>query len=220
RNKEALADGLKALEIGKRGIELRQTFRIRQFVALQYIATAEPKQAIAVLQTIVREADQPGSRGAMINASRILAQTFVSMGDVTQADAYARRVGALVQEARGSPHPNWRKAYAISGNSWESDADAARGLIFEARGQYREAEAAYRPAGAFRRASLKDLDKFDYPPPPEQVVLSADISLLSIAQMQAKQGRLSEAEAAARRALLEVLRTQGKYNPSTPKFIV
>ena len=44
----------------------------------------------------------------------------VSMGDVTQADAYARRVGALVGEARGSFMPTWRDAYKVYGNSWES----------------------------------------------------------------------------------------------------
>ncbi|HXN44491.1 MAG TPA: CHAT domain-containing protein, partial [Xanthobacteraceae bacterium] len=220
RNKEALADGLKALEVGKGAIEFRQVWRIRQFVGLQHIAIGDPKQAVAVFQSMVRDSDQPGTRGGVINASRILAQILVSMGDVSQADAYARRVGALVQEARGSPHPKWRKSYAVSGNSWEGDADAARGLIFEARGQYREAEAAYRRAEAFRRASLKDLDKYDYPPPPEQVLLAADSNLLSIAHVKAKQGRLGEAEADARRALLEVLKNQGKYNPQSPKFIV
>ena len=220
RSKEALADGLKALEVGKAGIETRQLSRIRQFVSLQYLALGDPKEAVATAQLVVRDANQPGQRGAMINASRGIAQILILMGDVTQADAYARRVGAIVQEARGSPHPNWRKAYAVYGNSWESDADAARALIFEARGQYREAEAAYQRAESFRRASLKNLDDFDYPPPPEQVLHAADSSLLSIARAKAKQGRLSEAEADARRALLGVLKNQGKYNPQTPKFIV
>ena len=58
------------------------------------------------------------------------------MGDITQADTFARRVTALVQEARGSPAPAWREAYKVYGTSWEADADSARALIFEARGQY------------------------------------------------------------------------------------
>ena len=76
------------------------------------------------------------------------------MGDVSQADAYVRRNATLVQEARGSPHPNWRKCYAVYGRSWEADADEGKALIFEARGQFEEAEAAYVRAEAFRRASL------------------------------------------------------------------
>jgi hypothetical protein len=61
RSKEALADGLKAIEVGKGAIEMRQLTRIRQFVGLQYTAAGDPKQAVAVFQSIVRESDQPGA---------------------------------------------------------------------------------------------------------------------------------------------------------------
>jgi CHAT domain-containing protein len=220
RNKDALADALKALDVAKGGIERRQLNRIRQFVGIAYMALGDPKQAISAWQPVVRDGDAPGNRGALINASRGIAQALVSMGDVSQADAYGRRVLQRVQEARGSPHPNWRAAYPIYGTSWESDADSMRAMVFEARGQYRDAEAAYKRAEAFRRASLKSLDQMDYPPPPEQVTLSADGSLLAIARVQAKQGRLNEAESTARRALLSVLKNQGKYNPQTPKYII
>jgi tetratricopeptide (TPR) repeat protein len=39
-------------------------------------------------------------------------------------------------------------------------------------------------------------------------------------RMKAKQGRLSEAEADARRALLARLKDQGKYNAAIPFYIV
>jgi CHAT domain-containing protein/tetratricopeptide (TPR) repeat protein len=217
RNQEALADAQEAL---KAATEPRQVTRIRQFIGQQHRAVGDLRAALAAFQAIVRDGDQPGRRGSMINASRHMAQTFVRLGDIPQADAYARRVAALVQEARGSPHPSWRATYAVYGSAWESDADAMRGLVFESRGQYREAEMAYRRAAAFRRASLKMLPKFDFPPPPEQVLLSADASLLDAARMLARQGRLSEAEADARRALLAVLKHHGKYNPQTRRFIL
>ncbi len=220
RNKDALADGLQALAAGKGAIEFKQISRIRQFVALQYRAIGDPKQAISVFDSIVRDGNQPGVRGTMINALYNIAATLVSMGDVNQASTYAGRVGALVQEARGSPNPNWRTAYAVYGHSWEADNDSVRGLVFEARGQYPEAEAAYRRAEAFRRAAVKDTPKFDFPPPLEQMILAADGTLLWVARNETKQGRLSEAEADARRALLSVLAQQGKYAPATPSFIV
>jgi CHAT domain-containing protein len=219
-NKEALADGLQALALGKSAIEYGRFWRIQQFVALQYRSTGDPKQAIAIFDSMARQGDQPGHRGSMINALANLAQTFIVMGDVSQAGTYAGRVEALVQEARGSPNPSWRQSYAVYGHSWEADADRVRGLVFEARGQYSEAEAAYRRAEAFRRAGIKDLPQYDFPPPAEQMMLAADSHLLAAARNESRQGKLSEAEADARRALLGVLKAQGKYAPPTPQFIV
>jgi hypothetical protein len=44
--------------------------------------------------------------------------------------------------------------------------------------------------------------------------------LLSVARTIAKQGRFSEAEALARKALLNILDQQGRYSPATPQFII
>jgi CHAT domain-containing protein len=219
RNKEALADGLQALAAGK-GIEFKQAWRIRQFVALQYRSLGDPKQAMAVFDLLVQEGNQSNARGSTINALANMARTSILMGDSSQADAYARRVEALVQEARGSPNPRWRASYAIYGRTWEADADAGRALVLEARGQYAEAEAAFGRSEAFRRAAIKDLPRYEFPPPPEQMKLAADTTLMSVARTKAKQQRLSEAEADARRALLETLDQQGKYSPATPAFII
>ena len=219
RNAEALADGKQALEIGKGKIELKQVSRIRQVIAIQYQQLGDLKRAMETYQDIIRDGSQPGVRGTMIGSSRNIAQTLVSIGDITQADAFARRVAGLVSEARGSPHPLWREAYVKYGNTWESDADTARGLIFEARGQYKEAEGAYARAEAFRRKSISDVPKFDFPVPVAQVAMNVDNLAMSVGRVKAKQGRLSEAEADARRALLSVLKSVGKYHPSTPTFI-
>jgi tetratricopeptide (TPR) repeat protein len=162
RNKEALADGLQALTIGKGGLNYLLTARIQQMISLQYKALGDPKQAIAALQAIVRLSEQ-GHRGPVILAMDAIAGALVSMGDISQANTYAGRMEALVQEARGSPHPIWRKFYRDYGNVWEASADSVRALIFEARGQYAEAEAEYRRAEAFRRASVNDISKWDFP---------------------------------------------------------
>jgi CHAT domain-containing protein/tetratricopeptide (TPR) repeat protein len=220
RNREALADGEKALEVGKGTIEFRQVIRIRQFVGGQLNALGDPRKAMQTFQITVREGNQPGQRGSLINAQRNVATTLVLMGDVGQAEAYIRRNASLVQDARGSPHPNWRNAYAVYGRSWEADADEGRALIFEARGQFKEAEAAYARGEAFRRASLKDLDKLDYPPPRGQILTAANNDVAGLARVKARQGRLSEAEVDARRGLLAALKNHGKYHPGTARFIV
>jgi tetratricopeptide (TPR) repeat protein len=220
QNKDALADGLQALTIGKSAADYSQIVRIRQFVGIQYRALGDPKSGVAIFDQTVRDAEQNQRRGATINALGNISRLYISMGDINQAGAYAGRVQALVQEARGSPNPKWRAAYAIYGHAWEADADETRGIVLQAHGQYSEAEAAFRRAEAFRRASLKDLPKLEFPPPPEQIVQAADNDLVSIAANESKQNRLSEAEADVRRALLETLRTRGKYGPATPYFII
>jgi CHAT domain-containing protein len=221
RNKDALADGLQALDIAKHGMDLRFLARTRRLVAMQYKATGNPKDAIAILQVQVGEGAVPGRRGTIISSLRAIAQILISVGDVSQANAYVGRAEAMVLEARGSPNPKWRASYPVYGHGWEADADAARGLIFEARGQYAEAEGAYRRAEAFERAVLKDLARYDPPVPPrEQVLQAADGYLLSIARNEMKQGKLAAAEADARRALLGILKAQGKYTPVTPNFII
>jgi CHAT domain-containing protein len=216
RDKDALADGLQALATAR---DVLLVTRIRQQVAQQYRNTGDPKHAIAVYQTIVREAQQPGKRGSLINALTDIAETLFYMGDIEQTAVYAGRAEAAVQEARGSPNPKWRQAYAIYGNYWEAQSDTARALVFRGRGQYAEAEAAYRRAEAFHRAALKDLGKYAVPPRPETFVHRADIDLLEVARSEAQEARLSEAEADARRALIETLRQLGKYNAGTPRFI-
>ena len=50
--------------------------------------------------------------------------------------------------------------------------------------------------------------------------MAADGERLAVANVEAKQGRLSEAEADARKALLGILGHQGKYNPESPQFII
>ena len=69
-------------------------------------------------------------------------------------------------------------------------------------------------------ASLADLPKYHFPPPREQIIHAAARDLASLGRVKARQGRLNEAEADARRALLQVLKSRGKYNPVTPGFII
>ncbi len=220
RNQEALDDALKAMEIAEKIGDFSEMKRIRRFVGNQYSALGDPKKSVEIYKLMVTEGDRPGSRGSIIGASRNLAQVLISMGDVSQADAHVRRVAAMVQEARGSPYPNWRKAYALHGSSWEADADIMRGIVFESRGQYREAEVAFLRAEAFRRASLQKLSQMDKPPPREQIMLAADSHLLAAARVKSRQGNHSEAEADARRAMLSTLKNVGKYHPQTPHFII
>jgi CHAT domain-containing protein len=220
RNQDALDDGLKALDAAKKTGEFLRVTRVMQFIGLRYRALGDTKKEAETFDAISSAAAAEGRRGVMIDALANLSRSALSSGAVSEGEAYERRVEALLQEARGSPNPGWRKAYALYGNSFEADGAGVQALAFEVHGQYAQAEAFYRRAEAFRRASVNDLPKYEYPPPREQLLQSAETSLLSVARTVAKQGRFSEAEALARKALLNILDQQGRYSPAAPGFII
>jgi len=219
RNQDALADALKSLDAARSSGDFGKIVMSMQAVARRYGALGDPKKEAGTFESIVTVALAQEKRAATINALGNLASIAFSTGEISQGEAYARRVEALVQEARGSPAPGWRKSYPVQGNIWEADAANVAAAAAESRGQYAQAESFYRRSEAFRRASVNDLPKLSNPAPREQLLQSADGVLMSVARMAAKHGRLSEAESLARKALLDILDQQGRYNPATPGFI-
>ncbi len=218
--REALADADKAVETGRGGVDPNLLGRVEQFAAIEYLLAGDPKHAMEIFQRQLHDTNTKGARGFLFGAYRQISQILIKMGDLAQAEAYLQRNLKLIQEARTSGMPGWRKSYAGRGQSWESDVERHRAVIFEARGQFPQAEKAYRLAEQRRRASVESLLKTAVNPPPmSQLLQTADTLLLDAARMEAKQGRLAEAEADARRALLARLKDQGKYNPVTPIFI-
>jgi CHAT domain-containing protein len=167
---------------------------------------------------MITDANRPGQKGYLFNAQRMAATILVQMGDVPQAEAYMRRNIALLQEARTSGLPGWRTNYNIKGRAWEGDVEASRATIFEARGQFREAEAAYAKSREWRLASIPDMT-FPHAPPESLLRASADGDLASVGRMKAREGRLAEAEVDVRSALQSRLKAQGKYNPLTTPFV-
>ena len=133
RNKEALADGLRALAAAKGTPDYRQSRRIEQFIALQYRALGDLKNAKAMLETEIREDEEAGAGYGITGAYRSMEEIFISLGELSQAEAYARRVEARVHLAHVSPN---EMDYAHNGLAFEAFGAVARALIFEARAQY------------------------------------------------------------------------------------
>jgi CHAT domain-containing protein len=221
RLKDAVADAEKAAELARSSGDTKLMGRLDQFLGLQYSAAGDLRRALEIFQRQVRSSNAPGGKGFLFGGYRQIAAILVQLGDIAQAETYLRRSLALIQEARTSGHPNWRSSYANLGQSWEADIEFGRAVIFEARGQYREAENAYRLAEARRRASIPGVLKAAANPPPlSQMLQSADFLVVGQARMKARQGRFAESEADARRALLARLKDEGKYNPVTPRYIM
>lgn len=220
RAADAVADAEKALEIGRGAAEAALLLRTRQLLALQKQSLGDLKATFQIFQQIARDtANTPGQKGWQPNANRNMIQILIAMGDIPQAEGYLRRNIAFITEARTSGHPRWRESYATRGRSWEADIESARAAILEARGQYREAETAYRRSSEYRRASIADMKKIEFGAPEAQLRHAADFDLLNVARMKGRQGRLAEAEVEMRQVLLTRLKEQGKYNPQTTKFV-
>ena len=158
--------------------------------------------------------------GYLFDAYLEMTKSYILTSDLAQAETYLRRNEALIITGRTSGIPLWREGYEHFGHAWESDVHTNRAILLEARGRYRDAEAQYRLAERHRRASVKGVLSFRVPGTEEGTNAISDALLLAQARVKAKQGRLVEAEADARRALVARLKEIGKYNPSTPKYIL
>jgi CHAT domain-containing protein len=213
----ALEDADRALEVGRGVVDANVRGRLQQFAGLQYLFAGSPQQALVLFSTQLRDSNLQGWH---FNASQFASNALLQMGDIERAEAHLRKNLALIQQARTSGHPRWRSTYALIGQSWEADVEMQRAMVFEARGQYREAQNAYHLAERRRRASMKGILSLKNAPPESQLLQAVDSMILAQARIKAKQGRLAEAEADARRALLSRLKDQGKYHPFTTKFVM
>ncbi|NOJ46983.1 CHAT domain-containing protein [Bradyrhizobium archetypum] len=217
---DSLADANKAIEVGRGAVSGLMMGRLIALAAQQYSAAGDPKKAFELYQRQLREvASQRGSQGYQFGANRAIAGILIQMGDISQAEGYLRRSLVQIQESRTSGFPGRRAAYNIYGQNWEAQLEIGRAMLAEARGQFRDAEAAYRLGELRNRAAIKPLLNSEYPPSEASLVLAVDFAVLSQARVKARQGRFAEAEVDARRALLSQLKSQGKYNPTTPRFI-
>jgi CHAT domain-containing protein len=218
---ESIADANKAIEVGRGAVSANMLGRLMQLAGLQYSIAGDPKKALDLFQRQLREvAGSPGAKGYQFGANRSIAGILVQMGDTAQAETYLRRNQPLIQEARTSGLPGWRSSYVTYGQSWEAEIELGRAMIFEARGQFREAEASYKLGEQRKRAAIKGLLGSENPPAETVLLQAVDATILSQARMKARQGRFAEAEVDARRALLARLKDQGKYNPSTPRYVM
>jgi CHAT domain-containing protein len=219
RNAEGLADGEKALSLATASGDGYFAQRIRQFITLQKLTRGDVKGALEVSQFMVTDANRPGQKGYIFNALRLAAMVLVQTGDIPQAEGYVRRSLALIQEARTSGLPGWRTGYAKAGRAWEGEVEAIRAVVFEARGQFREAEGAYAKSREWKLASIPDLASLPHAAPESQLRWSADGELLNVGRTKARQGRLAEAEVDIRGVLQSQLKAQGKYNSRIVPFV-
>ena len=216
---DSIADAEKAMELGAGVVNASAMARYEHFATAQYLAAGNPKEGLEICQRQLREIASTRAQVYVFNVNRKIIALLLQMGDIAQAEAYLRRSVTAITEARTSGLPAWRASYAKFGQLWESELDYGRGLIFEARGQIREAEAAYWSAELRKRAGTKAVLESNTGISESLWLQGIDLVVADLARVKTRQGRLEEAEADARRALLSRLKDTGKYNASTSPYV-
>jgi CHAT domain-containing protein len=187
---------------------------LQQLLGSQYTWSGDVKDSLDVILTLARESDTPAKRSYLFNAYRWISFLLIVQGDLDQAQRYLEKNESLLVEAQAWPN------YSIRKYSYRANVEYTRGRLFEARGRLSDAEAAYRSAELDFTESLSqpvDTRQASRRWSVEQV---RDNMIASQGVVKAKQGRYAEAEADARRALLNRLASVGKYNLPTATLVI
>jgi len=149
------------------------------------------------------------------NVRRWIGIDLIALGDLDNADRFMQQNRDALAEAENKP--DWRTDPFRS--SAEAHVEFGNAAILEARGQFREAAAAYERAEARFRDSLTKLSELPNPPARTSIEQVCEWMVARAARVKAREGRLSEAEIDVRRALLNWLKLSGKYDLNTARII-
>ena len=204
---DALADMEKSVPLGERNVEMQELNSARVYHAWLNRAAGQPAKSVQASKLIERQVNQPGQKGWLFRTYKDLVVNLIFLGDLAQAELYARKAQTLISEARSWPR------YGIYGRSWEGNTQEAIGYVHTAKGQYREAELAYARAEVHFRESLKSFARnaIRSPMPLSQTENVIDFMIMRQGRAKSAQGRLLEGEADIRRSLLHQLQYRGKY---------
>ncbi len=209
---EAISDVKKAIQCARD--QNSDLIPLLRYLGVQFVWSGQPQEAIRAYSEAARILEQHGRHRIYwrLHIYRWMIGTNVTfLGHLQEAEALLEKSQALLMEARKSPE------YSENRSSWEGEVEEAEARLLAARGQYRQAEAAFHSAQIWKSQ-----------------VMAAKSEAVSRAETQfsiyyllaregltkARQGRLAEAESDERRALLGMLGSMGKYNQYTPAFIV
>jgi CHAT domain-containing protein len=211
RTDEAIADAQKAISLG--GDFQTEVSRYMQFLAQQYRITGNLKGAIETEQAIAKKIDEAQrGKGMLFGVNLRIITSYLTLGDIKQAETYLGKNQALLNESK-----SWQN-FDLFRSSSEATVEYGRARVLQARGNYRDAELAFRKAQTLQRDAIAKSPKWPSRPAADTMESSVDFMLNYEGQAKARQGRLNEAEADIRRALLNRLKTVGKYHFDTAQI--
>jgi CHAT domain-containing protein len=208
RNEEAIADLQEAL---KHGRDLStEIARYSQLMAQQYRVVGKIKSAIDAELALAKKVEAaPRGKGLLFGIYLRTEISYLTLGDLKQAEVYLNKNLALLAESR-----KWPNVDAFR-SSWEANVENGRARLLMRQGKYREAEVGFHKTQGLLRDALAKSANWPNKPPADLMEASIDFATMQEGEAKSKQGRLREAEADVRRALLSRLKTVGKYHPDT-----
>jgi CHAT domain-containing protein len=211
RNEEAIADCRQAISLG--GDFRTEVSRYMQLLAQQYRIAGNVKGAIEIELAIAKKIEETrAGKGLLFGNNYRIVSSYLTLGDLRQAEIYVNKNAALLAESKSWPNIDMFRS------SFEASVEGGRARLLHAQGKYREAEIAYRKTQALRRDSLAKSTNWPNRPQADSIESAIDFALNHEGQVKAKQGRLKEAEADIRRAMLSRLKSVGKYHPDTAQI--
>ena len=208
---EAVADLREGISIGhENGVDITG---LRNQLGYLYSWSGDNKLALQSFLAVAQENDKPETELSLISCYRWTSQVYIYLGDLARAEEYVRQSDALFE--KNLPRLKDDKFY----DGYAREVHFGRGRLFEARGQYREAEEQYRIAGELSAKFLRALAGQASPAFLGLQETARDNLIASGGRAKARQGRFAEGEADARQALLNRLSLVGKYNLTTARTI-
>src|SRR5262245_39997091 len=183
---------------------------LRQALGFQYNWSGDNKKSLDEFLALARDSDTEPNRKYLFSAYRWISFLSIGLGNLDQAERYLKKNEALLAEAQAWPVPEIEKS------TFRAQVEYSRGRLFEVRGNLLEAEAAYRRAEILFTEVLggvANARRWSFEVVRDNMVASQGV-------VRAKQGRYAEAEADARRALLNRLASVGKYNLTTATLVI
>jgi CHAT domain-containing protein len=206
RFREAVVDCERALQLANGKVDQLVISRFRMTIAGQQLAAGEPKKALETLTRVAEDSERSGEGGFLFPSYGFISSINLVLGDFERAQTYVEKLQRLAKKAPSI------KGYRNHAKSWEGTVEDAKGRLSEARGQFEEALRAYQRAETLRRQGIEASATAMIPVPRNQLEQLADSLLLSVARTKSRIGRVAEAETDARRALLNRLKSTGKYH--------
>ncbi len=212
RLKEAIADAEKA--VANAADYVSEGSRIELYQETQMRLSGDYRGAVALLERMAQKLNvTSANKGRAFAINLRTAINLLHLGEIGKAEGYVKRNVALLSEAR-----SWQNAQQFFSN-FEASTEDGKGRLFLARGQFREAEAAYARAEALYRDALVKSRSWNILVPQSPFESSIDYAAAFAGRAKALQGRHAEAEIDIRRALLSRLKLVGKYHPDTSNML-